>query len=85
MTWATPMATGVVTDLGASDSTTAGGRPSHQAINTAEPAALAPPSTAAISSLPPRWRRAARRSHSGQAMATTAGPSIRWMSCAPAK
>ena len=80
-----PIATGAVTDLGASDSTTSCGRPTAQPSATAEPLAAAPPSSEASSSRPKRARNSARRCHSGQASATTAGPSRKWMNCAPAK
>ena len=82
---AMPMATGAVTDLGASDSIASRGRSSAQAIATALPAAAPPPTTAARVKRAQWARSCTRRSHSGQASATTAGPSRKWMNCAPAK
>jgi len=44
-----------------------------------------PPASEASTSRPQRERSAARRCHRGQPSATTAGPSKKWMNCAPAK
>jgi len=82
---ATPIATGAVTDLGARDISTSPGRPSAQPSPTALAAAAVPPAREASTSRPQRARSAARRCHSGQPKATTAGPSKKWMNCAPAK
>ena len=80
-----PMATGAVTDLGASDSSTSPGRPSAQPSPTALTAPAVPPASDASTSRPQRAASAARRCHSGQPSATTAGPSRKWMNCAPEK
>jgi hypothetical protein len=79
------MATGAVTDLGASEASTSAGRPNTQPASTALPAAAAPPASAARPRARQRKRSSARRCHIGQASATTAGPSRKWMNCAPAK
>ena len=81
----TVLAIGVVTDLGASDSSVAGEAPSAHAIATALAPATTPPATSA-----PRIGTASRRtlSHSrasGTASATTAGPSRKCTNCAPSK
>jgi hypothetical protein len=52
---------------------------------TALPLATAPPASAAISRATARRRSSARRCHKGQASATTAGPSRKWMNWAPEK
>ena len=72
---AIPIATGAVTDFGASEWTISIGMPSSDAKTTALPAAAAPPTSAAIVSATPRRRTSARRTQSGHASATTAGPS----------
>ncbi len=82
---AMPIATGAVTDFGASDSKTSRGRPNIHPSATALPAAAKPPASAATVNATPRRRTSARRSHSGHASATTAGPSRTCTNCAPAK
>jgi hypothetical protein len=77
--------TGAVTDLGASDRVTSSGNPRAQASSRAEPLAAAPPSNAASNRRPQRCCSSLRRCQSGHASATTAGPSKKWMNCAPAK
>ncbi|CFN99968.1 Uncharacterised protein [Bordetella pertussis] len=79
------MATGAVTDLGASDRMMSRGRPTAQPSSTALAQATAPPNRAAHSSRAQRRRSSARRIHKGQASATTAGPSRKWMNWAPPK
>ena len=80
-----PIATGAVTDFDASERSTSSGRPRPPPITTALPPAAKPPSSAARANARPRRRTSARRCHSGQASATTAGPSSTWTNCAPAK
>ena len=83
---AMPIATGAVTDFGASERTTSSGRPSQRRERAPRcRRRRAPPTSAAIVSATPRRRTSARRTQSGQASATTAGPSSTWMNCAPAK
>jgi len=82
---AMPMATGALTDFGASGRSTSSGKPSVHPKATALLAAAMPPTSAAIVNATPRRRSSARRNQSGHASATTAGPSSKWMNYAPAK
>ena len=70
-----PMATGAVTDFGASERNTSSGMPKAQPSATALPPAARPPASEASVNATPRLRTSVRRSQSGQASATTAGPS----------
>ena len=69
------MATGAVTDLGASERSTSPVSPMAQPASTATMAAVAPPASAAISRRPQLRASSSRLSHSGNPSATTAGPS----------
>ena len=79
-----PIATGAVTDLGASERSTASRQAEQPAQAHRGPTAADPPAVAASSAH-------ARASQFGAALpqrpasATTAGPSRKWMNCAPEK
>ena len=80
-----PMAIGVVTDFGASDSTTWRGAPSSCAISIADAAATTDPAKIAGRIAGAARRIRARLAYIGIASATVAGPSRNWTYCPPWK
>src|ERR1700681_1124456 len=79
------MATGAVTDLGASEISTVRGRPSAAPTAMAETIDVAVPAINAASIGSALRRTVGQFLYRGMAMATVVGPSRKWMNCAPVK
>ncbi len=82
---AMPIAMGVVTDFGASDSSVAGVAPSTAAIASTDTTAVAAPTHSAHAIGSASRRTLGHSRASGTASATTAGPSRKCTNCAPSK
>jgi len=82
---AMPIATGVVTDFGASEASASLEPPSSQAMPTAEAAAVAEPAMMLASTAKADRRTLSNCRYSGMASATVAGPSRKCTNCAPSK
>ncbi len=82
---AMPMATGLVTDLGANDASVALDAPSAQPTPMAVTVAASVPTTSAPRMGSHRRFRRASCSNSGMDSATVAGPSRKCTNCAPSK
>jgi len=80
-----PIATGVVTDLAASEAMVAFDAPSSQASTSAETIATTTPTSRPTVSANQARRSFGICSASGTASATVAGPSRKWTNCAPSK